>query len=73
MSSRSDLEDRSRTTYECVDTQPEYVAGSNDDTNGVLFYFVKPDCSGYGRLGHCPPYVPDRQLTCVVCSKSSSF
>ena len=69
MSARSDLDNRSRTTYECVDTQPDYVVGSADNSDGALFYFVNPDCSGHGRLGHCPPYVEDRQLTCVVCSK----
>ena len=70
MSARSDAEGRSRTTYECIDTHPEYVAGSTDNSDGALFYFVKPDCSGTGRLGHCFPYVEDRQLTCVVGSKT---
>ena len=57
------------TTYECVDGQPEYIAGHSGNTNGALFYFVKPDCSSTGTIGHCPPYDANKQLTCVVCSK----
>ena len=33
MSARSDADDRSRTAYECVDTQPEYVVGSIDNSD----------------------------------------
>ena len=60
--------DRHPKTYECVDASPEYINGHSDNSDGALFFFVKPDCGGHGRLGHCPPYIPDRQLTCVVCS-----
>ena len=59
-------------TYECVDKNPEYVSGHNTNTDGALFYFVIPDCSGAGTTGtiaHCPPYESNKQLTCVVCSK----
>ena len=55
-------------TYECVDQNPEYVSGQGGQTDGALFYFVKPDCDGMGTIGHCPPY-GNKQLTCVVCSK----
>ena len=56
-------------TYECVDKNPEYISGLSDNTNGALFYFVGPDCSGPGTTRHCPPYAANKQLTCVVCSK----
>ena len=58
-----------RSTFECVDAQPEYINGHFGDTNGALFYFIKPDCEGAGTIAHCPPYVKDRQLTCVICTK----
>ena len=56
-------------TYECVDKNPEYISGQSANTDGALFYFVIPDCSGTGTIGHCPPYDSNKQLTCVVCSK----
>ena len=56
-------------TYECVDKDPQYISGLSADTNGALFYFVVPDCDGFGTIGHCPPYASNKQLTCVVCSK----
>ena len=56
-------------TYECADKTPQYIAGQGADTNGALFYFIKPDCEGAGTIAHCPPYVKDCQLTCVICTK----
>jgi hypothetical protein len=53
-------------TYECVDAGPEYIDGESANNNGGLFYFVRPAC---GSGGHCAPYVADRVITCVVCSK----
>ena len=58
-----------QSTYECVDQHPEYITGHHADTNGALFYFVSPDCSGTATVGHCPPYNSGKQLTCVVCTK----
>lgn len=55
-------------TFECVDSEPEYLRGMNQDTDGALFYFVKPDCVSAGTIGQCPPYKDDWQLTCVVCT-----
>lgn len=57
------------TTYECVDASPEYITDSHNNTNGALFYFVKPDCYGFGTTAHCPPYNGGRELTCVVCTR----
>jgi len=58
-----------QSTYECVDQHPEYISGHAGDSNGALFYFVSPDCSSAGTVGHCPPYNTGKQLTCVVCTK----
>lgn len=58
-------------TFECVDSNPEYLTGSSSNANGALLYFVKPICSGTGTTNHCGGlgYVNDRQLTCVVCTR----
>ena len=54
-----------RSTYECVDKNPESVAGftGGDNTNALL-YHVEPQCNGFS----CPPYSSQKELTCVVCS-----
>ena len=52
--------------YECVDHNPDVIAGSAKDTNGALFYFVEVSC-GYGLP--CGPYVAKRAVTCVMCTK----
>ena len=51
--------------YECVDDQPEAVPGQDGNTNGALFYNVLATCNGIP----CPPYTPERAITCVVCTK----
>ena len=54
-----------RSTYECVDKDPESVSGLNgQDDNNAVFYHVEPQCSGLS----CPPYESGKELTCVVCS-----
>ena len=54
-----------RSTYECVDKNPDSVPGL-DAWSGVsaLFYHVEPNCAGLS----CPPYDAQKELTCVVCS-----
>ena len=55
-----------RSTYECVDKNPESVPGldgSSSDT--ALLYHVEPNCAGLS----CPPYDAQKELTCVVCSR----
>ncbi|XP_052761876.1 uncharacterized protein LOC128204502 [Mya arenaria] len=50
----------------CMDGNLEMADGSDaGDQNGALFYFVQAVC---GSL-KCPPYSPNKALTCVVCSK----
>ncbi len=52
--------------YECVDKDGEAVPGEAHDTNGALFSHVGAVCN----VGlPCPPYVTNRAITCVVCTK----
>ena len=54
-----------RTLYECVDKNPDSVPGSASNADGVLFYHVEANCNGM----LCPPYDPQKELTCAVCTK----
>ena len=56
---------KGRTTYVCVDGDPEVRAGGVANDNGALFYNTEAAC---GSLP-CPPFVQGREITCVVCSK----
>uniref|UniRef100_A0A1X7UMA5 Uncharacterized protein n=1 Tax=Amphimedon queenslandica TaxID=400682 RepID=A0A1X7UMA5_AMPQE len=51
---------------ECVDHAPDVINGSETNTNGVLFYFMQVTC---GSGLPCGPYITDRAITCVVCTK----
>ena len=57
--------DHTRTMYECVDKNPDSVPGSAPNTNGAFFYHVEANCNGM----LCPPYDPQKELTCAVCTK----
>ena len=54
-----------KATYECVDKDAESVPGSHAYTNGGVFYHVEANCNGLA----CPPYDPQKELTCAVCTK----
>ena len=55
-----------RTTYECVDKDPESVPGLNAHSNPIAyFYLTEPYCNGLS----CPPYDAEKELTCVVCTR----
>ena len=54
-----------RTAAVCMDKDPEAVRGEAVDTNGALFYHTEAVCNGID----CPPYDPEKELTCVVCTK----
>ena len=55
-----------RSTYECVDKDPESVPGLNAGSgDNAFFYHVEPHCTGLS----CPPYDAQKELTCVVCSR----
>ena len=53
------------TMYECVDKNPDSIPGSASSTNGALFYHAEANCNGMA----CPPYDPQKELTCAVCTK----
>ena len=54
-----------RSMYTCVDRGQESLPGSHANTNGALFYHVEANCNGMA----CPPYDPQKELNCVVCTK----
>ena len=54
-----------RTAAVCMDKDPEAVRGEAAGTNGALFYHTEAVCNGID----CPPYDPEKELTCVVCTK----
>ena len=54
-----------RTMYECVDKDAEAVPGTAVETGGALFLHVEASCNGMP----CGPYVAEKELTCVVCTK----
>ena len=62
MTGRQDLQ---RSTYECVDSSQEPIPETQPSNgNGALFYHVEAQCNGMD----CPPYDPEKELTCVVCT-----
>ena len=54
-----------RTMFECVDKDPDSIPGSAVDRNGAQFMHVEANCNGMP----CPPYDPQKELTCAVCTK----
>ena len=60
-----EYKDHYRNTFECVDKDVESIPGSTSDVNGALFYVVEAKCDGIP----CPPYDPQKELTCAVCTK----
>ena len=54
-----------RTMFECVDKDQESLPGSYANTDGVIFFHVEASCNGLP----CPPYNPNKELNCVVCTK----
>ena len=54
-----------RSMFECIDKDPECIPGSAADTAPALLYHTEVTC---GTLP-CPPYDPQKELTCVVCTK----
>ena len=56
------------TTYECVDIDPESIAGldaANWSQGSAIFGHVEASCNGMA----CPPYDDEKELTCVVCTR----
>jgi len=61
----SDYTGHHTTMYECVDKNPDSVPGTVSNTDGAMFYHVEANCNGMA----CPPYDPQKELTCAVCTK----
>ena len=62
MTERQDLQ---RSMYECVDSNQEPIPETRHlNRNGALLYHVEASCNGMD----CPPYDPEKELTCVVCT-----
>ena len=55
-----------RSSFDCVDVNPDVVPGGSGNTNGALFYHVIASCS---RGLQCPPYQASRVVSCTVCTK----
>ena len=53
-----------KSTYVCLDGDPEVITGGSENKNGALFYTVEAVC---GALP-CPPYVNGYEIACVVCT-----
>ena len=54
-----------RSSYTCIDVDPEPVPGEGNNTDPSLLFHTVTDCNGL----LCPPYENNRQLSCVVCTK----
>ena len=54
-----------RSSYTCIDIDPEEIPGESGDTDPSLFHHTVTNCNGL----LCPPYENNRQLSCVVCTK----
>ena len=51
--------------YICVDSSHGYIPSSQGDQNGRLLYYTVVHCTSLS----CPPYVDNKIMSCVVCSK----
>ena len=55
-----------RTMFECVDGNPDLIPGQASSNAAAFLYHTEAACND-GLL--CPPYDPEKELTCVVCTK----
>ena len=56
-----------RSSFNCVDVNPEIIENSHNNNDGALFYFALSACNTNGL--RCPPYEHGRALSCAVCTK----
>ena len=56
-----------RSSFNCVDVNPEVIGNSGANGEGALFCYVLSACDTNGLS--CPPYENGRILSCVVCTK----
>ena len=52
-------------SFECVDIDAEAAEGGHANRDGGLFYHVEVNCYN----SQCPPYVAEKEVTCVICTK----
>lgn len=55
-----------RTTFECLDMNPESIPGSFANIEPAFFYTVEAVC---GTGLPCPPYDREKEVNCAVCTK----
>ena len=55
----------SRSSFDCVDVNPDIIPGGTGNTDGALFNYVTATCNGL----QCLPYVANKVLSCTVCTK----
>ena len=55
-----------RSSFDCVDVNPDVVPGAGVNTEGALFQYVIASCSTGIQ---CPPFVSNKVLSCAVCTK----
>ena len=60
------MSDHSSAELLCIDEQPEDLPDGEASEQPVQLMFISMYC---GTTTYCPPFVEDRQLTCVVCTK----
>ena len=59
---------KGRTMFVCLDKDAEVLRGEEAATLGALMYHTVVNCGA--RFGiPCPPYVNQKDLACVVCTK----
>ena len=61
----SDHRNHHRSEFVCVDQAQESVPGSQGSKDCATLYHVEAHCNGMP----CPPYDPEKELMCVVCTK----
>ena len=54
-----------RGTFNCIDGTPDIVPGFNTLILGHSFFHSEARCDSF----KCPPYDPQKELTCAVCTK----
>ena len=61
----SERHENYRKTFECIDKDPESIPGANANVNPARFSHTEASCVALP----CPPYDPQKELTCAVCTK----
>ena len=59
--------DHKRSSYDCMDKNPEAIPGNTGNQDGALFQHIETTCNGLPCSSS--QYVEGRELTCTVCTK----